>query len=69
MTDKHAGYLIVLDQDIREDDAEAIINAIKMIKHVSTVTPVVANPTMYIAQNRADDVWRERLLTLLQEPK
>ena len=29
MTDRHAGYVVTLNEDIREDDAEAIINAIR----------------------------------------
>lgn len=41
MTDRHSGYIIALDKDIREDDAEAIINAIRMVKGVIAVEPVV----------------------------
>lgn len=32
MTDRHAGYIVTLAADIREDDAEHIINAIRMVK-------------------------------------
>ena len=34
MTDRHCGYIITLENDIREDDAEATINALRMIKGV-----------------------------------
>jgi len=40
MTERFSGFQVVLDQDIREDDAEAIITAIRMIKHVVSVKPI-----------------------------
>ncbi len=46
MTDRHAGYVVALDADMREDDAEAIIAAISMIKGVLAVQPVVAGSPM-----------------------
>lgn len=44
MTDRHAGYVVALGEDIREDDAEAIMAAISMIKGVLSVQPVIAEP-------------------------
>ena len=52
MTDRHAGYIVVLDQNIREDDAQPILDAIKLIKHVVDVRPVVAEPGAYCAAHR-----------------
>lgn len=40
MTERHAGYLVVLDHDFREDDAEAIVHALSMVKGVLSVEPV-----------------------------
>ena len=37
MTDRIKGVYVALDQDYRVDDAEAILEAIKMIKGVSDV--------------------------------
>ncbi len=56
MTDKFHSLTVVLEEDIREDDALAIINAIKMTKGVLTVTPHVAdvNSTMAHARIKAD---------------
>jgi hypothetical protein len=34
MTDRYNSLTVVLDRDIREDDAEHILNAIRMIKGV-----------------------------------
>lgn len=44
MTDRHSGYIVALDSNTREDDAQRIIDAIAMIKGVQAVTPVVADP-------------------------
>lgn len=40
MTDQHKGYVVVLEDDVREDDAEPIINAIKQVRGVLDVVPV-----------------------------
>jgi len=44
MTDRYNALVVVLDRDIREDDAEHLINAIKMIKGVVDVTGNVSSP-------------------------
>lgn len=49
MTDRHAGYLITLAEDVREDDAEHVLNALRMIKGVATVEPVVSDYGLHIA--------------------
>lgn len=64
MTDRHSGYLVVLDHDIREDDAEHIIHAIRMVKGVLNVQPIVGDSRLGIAQERRDDQWREALRDL-----
>jgi len=65
MTDRHAGYLVVLDRDIREDDAEeGVLNAIRMIKGVVSVEPVIAGAQQYAAASRRDVQWRDALVEL-----
>lgn len=49
MTDRHAGYIVTLADDIREDDAVHTISALKMIKGVISVQPVVADACHSIA--------------------
>jgi hypothetical protein len=44
MTERHGAYLVVLDHDIREDDAEATINALRMVRGVVDVRPVNTDP-------------------------
>ena len=60
MTDKYKGLVVTLDKDYRDDDAESIITAIKMIKGVLEVVPAVAN--------HADDcIIRERVAKELEK--
>lgn len=65
MTDRHSGYLVVLDHDIREDDAEHIINAIRMVKGVQDVQPVPARGyETVVAESRRDTAWQDALRDL-----
>ena len=41
MTDRVRTLAVVLDQDYRDDDAESILNAIRMVKGVAHVTAEV----------------------------
>ena len=65
MTDRLKGVYVVFDHDIREDDAEAIINAIKMIKHVADVSPVGVEGSDYINRSRINMEWTNKLLSLV----
>lgn len=40
---EHAGYIVVLSKDLRKDDAEATLNAIRQIKGVVGVEPVAGD--------------------------
>lgn len=64
MTDRHAGYLVTLTGDVREDDAEAIITALRMVKGVATVKPVPADIDQAIAEDRARIAFRVKLYDL-----
>lgn len=41
MTDRFKGFLVTLDKEIRDDDAEPILTALKMVKGVFSVKPYV----------------------------
>ena len=69
MTDRHSGYIVTLAEDIREDDAEAVIAALKMIKGVIAVTPVVHDHAMLIAEQRLADQWRGMLWRLYRQAR
>lgn len=67
MTDRHAGYIVTLENDVREDDAEYIINALLMIKGVISVRPIVSDVELMVAKDRVDLQWREKLHQLLHD--
>lgn len=69
MTDRHSGYIVILKDDIREDDAEAVINALRMTKGVLSVEPIINTYEQMIATARARDVWRNKLLQLLEDDR
>jgi hypothetical protein len=52
MTDRINAFIVILDRDIREDDAEDTLTALKQIKGVMSVKPHVANFSDAIAQDR-----------------
>ena len=52
MTDRHAGYIVTLGRDTREDDAEPVLEAIRMIKGVISVEPIVSNIEVHLAESR-----------------
>lgn len=70
MTDRHSGYLVTLDHDIREDDAEeSILVALHMIKGVASVTPVTDDRPLDVqaAVIRRDQDWKTTLVTLYRD--
>lgn len=67
MTDRHAGYVVTLADDLREDDAQAIIAALHLIKGVLSVEPVAGDYQLHVAKERVRDEYRQKLITLLKE--
>ena len=66
MTDRLKGCTVVFDKDIRVDDAEHLLNAIRMLSGVIEVTPEVSVPSEFHAQIRAHIEIQRRLLKVLQ---
>jgi hypothetical protein len=52
MTQRPAGYVVALDANLREDDAEHLVNAIKMLCGVIAVQPVTADVSLSLATER-----------------
>ena len=67
MTDKYNGLLVALDRDIRDDDAVKLIEAIKMIKGVLSVTGSIVGITDYIAEQRARAEIVNKVLEALEQ--
>ena len=67
MTDRYATLTVALDRDIRDDDAEHLINAIKMMKGVADVSGHVNNMEVWTAHARLRQAWGEKLHVVLRE--
>lgn len=67
MTDHVKGFTVTLAKDIRIDDIEYIMNAIKMIKGVQHVEPSIATPFDHTAQIRVKADLKEKFYKFMQE--
>lgn len=60
MTDRFKGFIVTLEDDMRSDDAQCVIDAIEMIKHVKSVKPVVANYDDHMNRERVRlELWNK----------
>ena len=67
MTNRHSGYVIVLEKDIREDDAEDLVKLFYRIRGVLSVKPVPADPLAeHIAKERLRHEMWELMLNQLK---
>lgn len=53
MTDRYNYLTVALERDIRSDDAEGLINAIRMLRGVLDVSPNIAGSDSWMAEERA----------------
>lgn len=67
MSDKHSGYIVVLDTDVSEEYSAKIIDAIRMIKGVLDIEPVVTDFNTHAALVRASSKMRDKVLRLYEE--
>jgi hypothetical protein len=65
MTDRINAFIVILDRDIRDDDAEDTITALKQIKGVISVKPRVKSMGDVIAEDRVRMELTERLWRVL----
>lgn len=65
MTDRVSAFIVVLKQDIREDDAEAIAQAIGQLRGVLTVQPHMADASTGIAEARVRHELSQKLWGVL----
>ena len=70
MTDRLNSLLVVLEHDIRDDDAEPILEAIRQLRGVLTVTGNVRNYSDHIAEERAKaDIHRKLFAVIYPKGK
>ena len=63
MSEKHCGYTVVLDGALRKEESERVIEAIKMIKGVVRVNPVLDSSSAYCGKINE----RHRIINLLHK--
>jgi len=68
MTNRIAFLTVALDKDIREDDAESIVNAIRMIRGVLDVGTNISDVQQWMAYARARAELTERLFEVVTAP-
>jgi hypothetical protein len=67
MIDRLNYLTVALTNDTRADDAQAIIDAIAMVRGVLSVTPHVVDGSDWTAEQRARLILRDKLGKLLAE--
>lgn len=69
MTDRIHSITIVLEEDTRVDDAESLLNAVKMMKGVVSAEGNVADCVSYVAETRVRSEIGRKLFKVLHPPK
>ena len=67
MTDRFHSLTVVLENDIREDDAQKLIDAIYQLRGVIKVSGNVVDIHDYIAMSRAKHKLTVEMLSILQD--
>jgi hypothetical protein len=67
MTDRYNALTVVLDRDIREDDAELLVNAIRMLRGVLSVNPNVSDLQDHVATMRVKCELTQKLYDVLKD--
>jgi len=65
MTDRINALTVVLEKDMRDDDCEVLINAIRCMRNVQSVTGHVSDIVDHVAEERALQKWREKIYRVL----
>jgi hypothetical protein len=65
MTDRYNTLTVALENDIRDDDAEALISAIKQLRGVLTVTGNVVDGREWLIEQRVRHELEKKLWQVL----
>lgn len=69
MTDRVKGFTVALSEDMRIDDAEGLMDAIRHLTGVMSVEPLIAELGDHIAYARARRELGDKLWAVLYPPK
>lgn len=67
MTDRIKGFIVTLENDIREDDCEHIINAIKMVKGVIDVSPSISDSSDHMNRERVKYELKDKFYSFMKK--
>ncbi|MEM5009345.1 hypothetical protein WKH57_01360 [Niallia taxi] len=67
MTERLKGLYVTFEKDIREDDAEYISNAIRMIKGVTSVNGIIVNAEDEMNRERIRLEFKRRMYEALEQ--
>lgn len=65
MTDRYNALIVVLSHDLRADDYEAVVSAIKQLRNVICVTGNVTDINSFVADQRAILAWKNKFEKML----
>jgi len=66
MTDRIHALTVALAIDVRDDDVQPLLNAILQLRGVVGVTPLVVEATDYVARQRVQTEWRQKVVALFE---
>jgi hypothetical protein len=67
MTARIRSITIALDYDIRDDDVQSLVDAIKMMRYVAAITTHEVVPNDFAAESRINSAVCEKLYKLIYE--
>lgn len=67
MTDRVHSFQVVLETNVREDDIDGIVGALKHVKGVLNVVPVKSTYDSVMAEERVRVEYKKKILDLLRE--
>ena len=67
MTDRYYALTVTLEQDHHQDDARDLLIAIRQLRGVAKVEPLVANSVSAMAEVRAKRALAEKMWKVLEE--
>lgn len=68
MTDRIKGFVVTLEQDMRDDDVQSVVDAIGMIRGVASCSPSVADIDDHMNRTRIRLEMRAKVLKALELP-
>jgi hypothetical protein len=66
MTERYHTLTVVLDHDMRLEEVDLLVQAIRQLRGITSVSANVADYTSFMAEERAKRTLRERLWKILQ---